>query len=140
MKVREAMAKTISSAGPDDSIAHVATLMQQEDCGFIPVVSGDEVIGCVTDRDLTLQALAEDASEDASSPVANVMTSPVWSIQADADIQSAAHSMAEHAVRRLPVVDAGALVGVLSYGNLEQALHAEGPAAAEATLGVTAGA
>ena len=47
--------------------------------------------------------------------------------------------MAAHGVRRLPVTE-GAAAGILSYGNLEQALHAEGPAAAEATLGVTQGA
>lgn len=140
MKVREAMAKTISTANPDDSIARAATLMQAEDCGFIPVVAENEVVGCVTDRDLALTALAEDASASPSSPLASVMSSPVWSIQADDEIEAAAHAMAEHAVRRLPVVDAGRLVGVLSYGNLEQALHAEGPAAAEATLGVTQGA
>jgi predicted transcriptional regulator len=65
------------------------------------------------------------------------MTPSAWTIDADAPIEAAAHVMATHEVRRLPVMDNDKLVGVISYGNLQQALHAEGPAAAEASLGVT---
>jgi CBS domain-containing protein len=68
------------------------------------------------------------------------MSPSAWTIDAGATVEEAAHVMAEHEVRRLPVMSKGNLVGVLSYGNLEQAVHAEGPAAAEATLGVTRGA
>ena len=70
----------------------------------------------------------------------HVMTRGAWTIDADAPIEAAAHEMAAHEVRRLPVMEKDRLVGVLSYGNLEQALHAKGPAAAEATLGITHGA
>ena len=68
------------------------------------------------------------------------MTQGAWTIDADAAIEAAAHEMAVHELRRLPVMQNDRLVGILSYGNLEQALHAEGAAAAEATLGVTHGA
>lgn len=51
MQVREAMAKTISTSTPEDTIGWVASMMKAEDCGFIPVVSEDEVVR-VTDRDL----------------------------------------------------------------------------------------
>lgn len=141
MLVREAMAKTISTVTPEDSLARVATLMKKEDCGFVPVVRGEDVIGVVTDRDMVVRVMADGAvSSLPGILVEDVMTRSVWSIAADAPIEAAAHEMAKHRVRRLPVVDAGHLVGVLSYGNLEQALHAEGAAASEATLGVTKGA
>jgi CBS domain-containing protein len=141
MQVREAMAKTISTAAPDETIADVAALMKQEDCGFIPIVGGGELVGVVTDRDLVLRVMANGAAEaPAAIPVGEVMTRSVWSVGTDEPIGAAAHEMAEHGVRRLPVMEGGRLVGVLSYGNLEQALHAEGAAAAEATLGVTQGA
>ena len=140
MQVREAMAKTIRTATPDDSIGRVATMMREEDCGFIPVVQQDEVVGVVTDRDLVLRVMADGAEAIPAIPVGDVMTRSVWSVGADEPIESAAHQMAAHGVRRLPVTDGGRLVGILSYGNLEQALHAVGPAAAEATLGVTQGA
>jgi len=140
VQVRDAMAKTISTATPEDTIGRVASLMKEEDCGFIPVVRGDEVVGVVTDRDLVLRVIADGPAEVPAIPVDDVMTRSVWSVGADEPIEAAAHQMAEHGVRRLPVMDGGRLVGILSYGNLEQALHAEGPAAAEATLGVTQGA
>jgi predicted transcriptional regulator len=53
--VREAMARTISTATPEDSVGRVATMMREEDCGFIPVVQEDQVVGVVTDRDLVLR-------------------------------------------------------------------------------------
>ena len=52
MQVRDAMAKTIRTAAPEDTIGRVAALMKQEDCGFIPVMRGNDVVGVVTDRDL----------------------------------------------------------------------------------------
>jgi len=137
------MAKTISTAAPDDTIGRVAALMKKEDCGFIPVVSGDEVVGVVTDRDLVIRGMTDGpAGQDglAAVPVGELMTRSVWSIGADEPLEAAAHQMAEHGVRRLTVLENGRLAGILSYGNLEQALHAKGAAAAEATLGVTEGA
>lgn len=140
MQVREAMAKTISTAAPGDTIGRIASLMKMEDCGFIPVVQDGGVVGVVTDRDLVIRAMAEGAAGATEIPVEEVMTRSIWSVGAADPIEAAAHAMAEHHVRRLPVMEGGRLVGILSYGNLEQALHAQGAAAAEATLGVTAGA
>jgi CBS domain-containing protein len=138
MRVREAMATTISTARPDDTVARAAELMKNEDCGFIPVVAGDEVVGVVTDRDIVIRCLA--GGHALTEGLDHVMTPRAWTIEADATLEAAAHEMAAHEVRRLPVTEKGRLVGVLSYGNLEQALHAEGAAAAEATLGITHGA
>jgi CBS domain-containing protein len=140
VQVRDAMARTISTATPEDTIGRVASMMREEDCGFIPVLREDEVVGVVTDRDLVLRVMADGAADIPAIPVGDVMTGSVWSVGADEPIEAAAHQMAEHGVRRLPVMDGGRLVGILSFGNLEQALHAEGAAATEATLGVTQGA
>ena len=140
MKVRDVMAAPVVSAERGDSIGAVAAKMAEADCGFVPVVEGGDVVGVVTDRDIAIRAVAEGTGPSARSPVGLIMSGSVHSVDADAEIEAAAHLMAEHAVRRLPVMEAGALAGVLSYGHLEQLLHAEGAAAAEATLGVTQGA
>lgn len=140
MNVREAMAKTISTAAPGDTIGRVAQLMKKEDCGFIPVVDGGRVVGVVTDRDIVIRCLADGHADVLGETVDHVMTPGAWSIDAGAPIEEAAHEMASHELRRLPVMEDDRLVGILSYGNLEQALHAEGAAATEATLGVTHGA
>jgi CBS domain-containing protein len=142
MKVREAMAKTISTASPTATVEDVALMMRDEDCGFIPVVDDTgHVLGVVTDRDIVMRCLAEGHEEDIRhEAVEHVMTKAAWTVRPDDDIEAAAHEMAVHHIRRLPVVEDERIVGVLSYGNLEQALHAEGAAASEATLGVTEGA
>jgi CBS domain-containing protein len=99
------------------------------------------VLGVVTDRDIVMRCLVEGREEDIRhEAVERVMTQSAWTVRPDDDIEAAAHEMAVHHVRRLPVVEDDHIVGILSYGNLEQALHAEGSAAAEATLGVTEGA
>jgi CBS domain-containing protein len=140
MKVRDAMAKTISTVGPQDTVKRAAELMKVEDCGFVPVVSGDRLVGVLTDRDIVIRCLAAGHDDLAHETIDHVMTSGAWTIDAESPLEAAAHEMASHEVRRLPVTEGERLVGILSYGNLEQALHAQGSAAAEATLGVTRGA
>lgn len=140
MMVREAMAKTISTARPTETLSAVAGKMKAEDCGFIPVVDGYTLVGVVTDRDIVIRCLADGRVDPRSETVDHAMTPSVWTVKADASIEAAAHVMAEHEVRRLPVIEDDAVVGVISYGNLEQALHAQGAAASEVTLGVTHGA
>lgn len=140
MKVREAMAKTISTASPDDEIQQVANLMKREDSGFIPVTESGNLVGVVTDRDIVVRCLAE-GHEALHEKARNIMTSSGLStIKADDDLEQAATVMQQRQVRRLGVVaDGGQLVGVLSHGNLVQAMHGEG-CAKEATVGVTQGA
>lgn len=140
MKVSKAMAKTISTARPDDTVARAAALMKTEDCGFLPVLADGKLVGVVTDRDIVIRCLAGGDTDTINETIDHVMTRDAWTIDADAPIEAAAHEMAVHEVRRLPVMEKDRLVGVLSYGNLEQALHAKGAEAAEATLGITHGA
>ncbi len=138
MQVREAMAKTISTAGPGDTLQRVAQLMKQEDAGFIPVVDGGNLRGVITDRDIVLRCLAE-GHDVLHERADRYMTEDVATIDAGADLSEAARLMETRAVRRLPVMEGGRVVGVLSHGNLVQATHSEGPGDM-ATLGVTKGA
>jgi len=142
MKVRDAMAKTISTASATATVEEIALLMKKEDCGFIPIVDGaGHALGVVTDRDIVMRCLAEGHETDIRhETVDHVMTTGAWTVSPDAEIEAACHEMAVHEVRRLPVVEDDHVVGILSYGNVEQTLHAEGAAAEEATLGVTRGA
>jgi CBS domain-containing protein len=139
MKVRDAMAKTIQTATPQDNVAKVAKLMKQEDAGFIPITEGDRLAGVVTDRDLVVRCLAEGHRDILEETVEHVMTRDPMTISADDDIEKAAELMGRAEVRRLPVVEGDRLVGVLSHGNLVQATGAKGPGG-KATEGVTKGA
>ena len=139
MKVREAMAETVTSASPADSVADAARAMREEDAGFLPVLDGDRLVGVLTDRDIVVRVVAERADPSEVS-VGEVMSTDVQTIGPDDDLSDAAKLMRDGEVRRLPVVDEGGrLVGVLSHGNLVQATEGKGPGRT-ATTGVTQGA
>lgn len=137
MKIKRAMTPTLHCASPRDSVRDVARLMRRADCGFVPVVEHGRLLGVITDRDLVVRGLASDEPDVDQLHARDVMTTEVVTIDAAASLADAAHLMAERGVRRLLVVEEGELGGVLSYGDLEQALHADGRSAREATLGVT---
>ena len=138
MKVKEAMAKTIVTAQPKESVVDVARKMKQEDTGFVPVTEGGRLVGVVTDRDIVVKCLAE--GHDVRSETADhVMSTGVVTVSPEDDLEKAGEKMSSDEIRRLPVVENGKLVGVLSQGNLVQATGDSGPGK-KATLGVTRGA
>lgn len=141
MKVQDAMARTVTAVAPDSAIADAARAMRDEDAGFVPVVDGGRLVGVVTDRDIVLRCIAADEPIDPQQgEVATVMSTAIVTVAPEDDLDAAGAAMADHGVRRLPVVTGGGeLVGVLSHGNLVQATDGAGPAR-EATLGVTEGA
>jgi CBS domain-containing protein len=139
MKVRDAMAKTISTASPTDTVRRLASVMKKEDCGFVPVVEEGRLVGVVTDRDIVLRCLANGHGDIGHESAAEIMSPAVVTVAPDDDLEEAAHRMARSEVRRLPVLEDGHIVGILSLGNVVQATEDTGPAV-EAVLGVTHGA
>jgi CBS domain-containing protein len=139
MKVRDAMAKTIGTAAPSDSVRRVATLMREEGAGFLPVCDGEQLVGVITDRDIVIRCIAEGGADALELPIDRCMSRGVHTASPDEELESAARMMEREEVRRLAVVEDGRLVGVLSHGNVVQALQGGGPAQ-QATVGVTQGA
>jgi len=138
MKVRDAMAKTVSSARKSDNVIDVAKKMKQEDAGFIPVLeNGGTLIGVITDRDIVIRCIAE-GHDPRSETAEHLMSRQVTIISPDDDIEQAAKIMEREEIRRLPVAENGRLVGVLSHGNFVQAT--KNKTAEKVTEGVTRGA
>ncbi len=131
MRVRELMTADPEACVPTDSCAVAGAIMLRRNCGFVPIVeshSTRRIVGVVTDRDLALHlAQAGDAADDV--PVKACMSSPVKTIQADADLMEAAALMESSAVQRLPVLDGDRLVGVLSLKDIAVAARREWPTA-----------
>ena len=117
MKIRDVMSNDIHISRPDDSLQHVATRMADGDFGFMPVVEGDRLIGTITDRDVTVRAVARGASP--SDQIAGFMSpDPVTVVDTD-DLKTALDLMSRARIRRLPVMDKDRrLVGVVSLGDL----------------------
>jgi CBS domain-containing protein len=137
MKVKDAMAKVVHRAKKSDKVGDIAKKMKQEDIGFIPVVDGEVLIGVITDRDIVISCIAE-GHDPRGETAEHLMKRSVTTVGPDDDIEEAGRKMEREEIRRLPVVDNGRLVGVLSHGNLVQAT--KNKTAEKVTEGVTRGA
>ncbi|SFI29565.1 CBS domain-containing protein [Paenibacillus sp. UNC496MF] len=114
--VKELMSTDCVTATLKDNVYELAVLMRDHDIGFVPIVEGKKLIGIVTDRDLVIRGYAEKHS--GSTAVSDVMTDEVKTIDAGTSGDEAARIMASHQIRRLPVVENGNLVGIVSIGDL----------------------
>ena len=117
MKVREVMTSDVQVARPTDTIQNVAQQMAQLDVGSMPVCDGRRIQGMVTDRDITVRAVAQGLQAD--TPVTQVMTGNLEYVMADDDLDQAHDKMSAAHVRRLPVVDQNQeLVGIVAMADL----------------------
>lgn len=122
MRAHDIMTPSPASCSPDDTVGSVARIMRENDCGAVPVVDPDtrRVVGIVTDRDLAIRGLANDRGVD--TKVSQLMTRNAQCCTADDDVRSVESAMAEHQVRRVPVVDsAGRCVGIVAQADLARA-------------------
>ena len=120
-KCAEVMTKKTVCCLPDAMVEKVAQLMQSENIGSIPVIENEEtqkLVGIVTDRDLVLKILAK--GQDAkSTKVEAVMTRQVVTCHAEDDLQKALDAMAEHQLRRIPIVDnVNKIVGIIAQADV----------------------
>ena len=121
VKVEEIMHREVRQTNPDISLAAAAKKMRDLDVGCLPVWENDELIGIITDRDVTCRAVAE-ARDPATTTVRDVMSQDVAFCFDDQRASEAARIMREKKVRRLPVFDHDKhMVGILTLSDL--AIH-----------------
>lgn len=114
--VSEIMAPTPVTARPETSVVDVARIMRSEDIGTVLITDDEKLVGLVTDRDLVVRALA--ANINPETPVGELCSEQVHSVSPRLDVIQAAELMRNAAVRRLPVVEEGKPVGMLSLGDI----------------------
>lgn len=118
VKVEQIMNKAIDPIDPATTLANAARTMRDEDVGFLLVGRVNDLRGVVTDRDIVVRALALGLNPN-RDPVTTVMSNMVVWCFMDQPIEAAAKLMAEHGVRRLPVLDReGGLRGVVSLSAI----------------------
>ncbi|TCT26901.1 CBS domain protein [Melghiribacillus thermohalophilus] len=131
--VREIMTKDVATVSTNDNIYEAAKKMHDLNVGFIPIVDDEQhLMGAVTDRDLVLRGYANKKS--GSAPITEVMSDELNSVSPETSLQEASQIMADKQIRRLPVVENGKLVGIVSLGDLSQdeaSDHAAGVALGE---------
>ena len=121
MKVKNMMHRGVQFVEPGTKIAAIAAKMQQHDIGAIPVCDNGKPIGMVTDRDITIRALAN--GKDAAKLTAkDVMTAKVIYCRDSAEAEDAIRIMESKQIRRLPVIDDNKrMIGMLSFGDISHA-------------------
>ncbi|MEC4016962.1 CBS domain-containing protein [Streptomyces sp. H27-D2] len=118
--VRDVMTSAVASVRPDASLVEAAQLMRAQDIGDVLVAKDGVLLGVVTDRDIALRAVA-DGADPLTVSCQSVCTPEPVCVGPDDDLATAATLMRLNAVRRLPVVEGGHPVGVVSISDVAQA-------------------
>jgi CBS domain-containing protein len=127
--MREVMSSSLETITPDGTLAEAAKQMSRADIGDVLVVDETGLLrGIVTDRDIAIRAVAE-GLDPRDTPVVDVMSSAV-TISATASVAEAMQIMRRHDIRRLPVLEDGQPVGIVSLGDLSASSEA-GPLLAD---------
>ena len=134
MQIQEIMTRNVELTDPNVTVRDVARKMRADNIGALPVGENDRLVGMVTDRDILVRAVAEDRAPG-NTTVREVMSEKVYYCFEDDDAERAAQIMADHQVRRLPVLNRDKrLVGIVALADLGRS---ETDAATRALKGVS---
>ena len=123
MKVSELMNTNVVSLRPDDTTTQAAILLARHNVGILPVCTPDgRLRGIVTDRDIVLRCIASE-SQPEETTVREIMTRGIASVSPEDDVRAAAHLMSVEQVRRLPVLEHGKVVGMLSLADMARSTN-----------------
>ncbi|HET9288901.1 MAG TPA: CBS domain-containing protein [Gaiella sp.] len=115
--VGEVMTPGVETATPSQALREAARMMKTGDYGSVPVVEGGRLVGMLTDRDIVVRAVAEGLDGNTAQVGDVASRDPVMATPSQ-DLDDALELMARHRVRRLPVVEDGMLVGMLSQADV----------------------
>jgi CBS domain-containing protein len=117
-KVRDIMSSHPMSLPSDASLIEAAKTMRDNDIGDVLIMEPDgRLIGIVTDRDMVVRGIANE-KEVRSTTIADVCSPDLVAVDADDDADRAVQVMRQRAIRRVPVMDDGQVVGVVSIGDM----------------------
>ena len=118
---KDLMTSPAECLAPDETIVTAARMLRKYDVGSMPILDGDTLVGVVTDRDIVINAVAK-GLDPKETPVSAIATTNVVTVEAAAPASEVAALMAEHQVRRLPVVDGGKVVGMVAQADVARDL------------------
>lgn len=124
MRLSDIMTKELVTCSPNESIAQAAQKMQDCNIGLCPVVEGDRLVGVVTDRDITIRAVAK-GKDVQSTNVSEVMTADPITAEEAMEAEEVCEIMSEHQIRRLPVMRDNKLIGIIALADLALDLEEE---------------
>jgi CBS domain-containing protein len=116
MQVKDIMHADVKTTSPEDTFAHVASLLHEHAISSVVIMDGERLAGIVTERDLV--NLVADGLDPRETKAGDRMTRELDTVSPRTDIAEAAEHMARLKIRHLPVVDEGRLVGIISIRDL----------------------
>jgi len=124
-EIRHLMTVKPRTVSLGDSVVDAAKLMRGEDAGIAPIVDGDRLVGVLTDRDITVKVVAA-GKDPATTKVEEIASTNLVTIDPEQNLDEALRLMAQHQVRRLPVVEEdGKLVGIVAQADIARHTDAE---------------
>jgi CBS domain-containing protein len=112
------MSSAVISVSPEDTVSEAARLLGRYNIGSVPVCSSDNRLrGILTDRDIVTRCVAAERDPE-RTPVREIMSKSVLSVDTEDDVREAARKMSEGRVRRVPVTRGGELVGIIALGDM----------------------
>ena len=117
-QIRKLMTVRPRTVKVGDTIVEAAKAMRGEDSGIVPIVDGSRLVGVLTDRDIVTRVIAAE-KDPGTVKVEDIASEKLVTIDPDQDMDEALRLMAQHQVRRLPVVEEdGTLIGIVARGDL----------------------
>ncbi|MBV8876280.1 MAG: CBS domain-containing protein [Gammaproteobacteria bacterium] len=127
MNVRQLLdrkGREVFSVSPAAAVLEAIRMMAERHVGALLVMQGDELTGIVSERDYARKVILKGRSS-ADTPVRDIMSTPVLTVQPEATVEKCMQLMTDHRVRHLPVVEGRRVVGMVSIGDLVKAVIAD---------------
>lgn len=116
MLISDVMTHAVVSADVGDTLRHVGGLMRERNVGSVVICDSGAPVGVLTDRDLCLAILAEDADPDGKA--GDHASQPLVSGDVQMELEEAADLMVQHHIRRLPLLDGDRLAGIVTIDDV----------------------
>lgn len=117
LEVGDVMTPEVIAEDEETRVTKLSTEMETAGIGSVVITRGGKPVGIVTDRDIALKVCAMKRNPD-EVKAKEIMSSPLLTIEPDASLEKACELLAENGIRRLPVVEADKLVGIVSVRNI----------------------
>jgi CBS domain-containing protein len=115
--IKEVMTRDVRACEPNATVVEAAKVMAQKDVGPVPIVEDGRLVGIVTDRDIVVRVVADGRDPNVTT-VKEIASTNLVTVSPDDDLDEALNLLAEHQVRRLPVVESDRLVGIVAQADV----------------------
>jgi CBS domain-containing protein len=116
MTIADVMTKSVISVDVSLTVNEAAKMMEDAKVGAVIVIENNTPVGIVTDRDFAIKVVAH--AYNITTPIKQIMSSPLFSINSDESVRTAADLMHDRGIRKLPVIDNEKIVGIITATDI----------------------